>query len=785
MPISSMRKGFVSSVFALIISIIFTTLCTDENENAKMDISSDDIQLLDAIDRGDTISDLNETDTKEYIDSDGDGLPDRREEIIGTDPFNPDTDFDGISDYDELKEKTDPLNPASASKWHPELNISPRLFFDKDDQENIRTHIKSRISGKAEPYATIYNRILNIADRVPSEYRESFDTRISSQNGEIAEASAFLGWLNGDETYLNKALNIIAMKFPDPTGVSLEEKYNLYESEALTSLCTAYEYLSSTTNIDTSLLSSARDNLIMRLNYFREITHNGTYAVSLAYLNNNHKIKVLSALGLCAMLLNDRREAAFEISSAMSGIDFLMSDFQNAEGFYAEGWSYLNYTGNSFLPFMYAYHRYARGKSIPYYGVENISGGSPHTGKVVQIQDFVTNPKIERLYKMALFSTQPNGLMNPIDDANPECLHGSILYKIFNNPDFLWQWYKPDCNFNTNRLNTLSLLLLTDDKAPEIPTTIGLEASEIEGGVAIMRSGFDANSTYLAFIGEHQKARTNGLGHEHPDELSFILWAYSTPLVIDPGYINWENHNYTKYAKDHSVILIDGEGAPYDDIRNRIGADVYLSDISYDGRVSYVSGLTSYLDSEIKRSVIRINDRYFVLLDRVKFKDNNPHEVTVQINGMGGGDIPDSKLTITDNLARYEKEDVILDISLLTDGENLSLYSRKEEYAKVWGVWGYNDMLLGRASAADSISFLTLLLPQKSKDGILMDSRRLSDKLFYNHFQDAEFDYIIALNKNETPQEIDTANVKIQIQSGLSIVILQTNKEVQRTLIEP
>ena len=46
------------------------------------------------------------------VDSDGDGLFDKDEAIIGTDPYNPDTDGDGLSDGDEhFKQLTDPLNP--------------------------------------------------------------------------------------------------------------------------------------------------------------------------------------------------------------------------------------------------------------------------------------------------------------------------------------------------------------------------------------------------------------------------------------------------------------------------------------------------------------------------------------------------------------------------------------------------------------------------------------------------------------------------------------------------
>ncbi|MBR6021031.1 MAG: OmpA family protein [Kiritimatiellae bacterium] len=48
------------------------------------------------------------------IDSDGDGLMDRDEALIGTDPFDPDTDKDGLGDGDEyFRWKTDPLNPDS------------------------------------------------------------------------------------------------------------------------------------------------------------------------------------------------------------------------------------------------------------------------------------------------------------------------------------------------------------------------------------------------------------------------------------------------------------------------------------------------------------------------------------------------------------------------------------------------------------------------------------------------------------------------------------------------
>jgi len=44
-------------------------------------------------------------------DSDGDGVPDRQEQLEGTDPFNPDTDGDGLNDFEERVAGTDPVNP--------------------------------------------------------------------------------------------------------------------------------------------------------------------------------------------------------------------------------------------------------------------------------------------------------------------------------------------------------------------------------------------------------------------------------------------------------------------------------------------------------------------------------------------------------------------------------------------------------------------------------------------------------------------------------------------------
>jgi parallel beta-helix repeat protein len=53
-------------------------------------------------------------------DSDGDGLSDAEELLLGTDPYNPDTDGDGLSDYCEVNIGTDPLLYDSDGDGYPD-----------------------------------------------------------------------------------------------------------------------------------------------------------------------------------------------------------------------------------------------------------------------------------------------------------------------------------------------------------------------------------------------------------------------------------------------------------------------------------------------------------------------------------------------------------------------------------------------------------------------------------------------------------------------------------------
>lgn len=51
------------------------------------------------------------------VDTDGDGLPDKIEKMIGSDPYKKDTDNDGFNDFDEVKNGYNPMIPRPWDKY--------------------------------------------------------------------------------------------------------------------------------------------------------------------------------------------------------------------------------------------------------------------------------------------------------------------------------------------------------------------------------------------------------------------------------------------------------------------------------------------------------------------------------------------------------------------------------------------------------------------------------------------------------------------------------------------
>jgi hypothetical protein len=645
------------------------------------------------------------------VDSDGDGLFDDAEVARGTDPNDPDSDKDGQLDGREIVDGTDPLDPSSALAWHPEITVHPRLFFGPADIETL----KVRTAAIDGPHASLWARMRGVADQALPTYPVGpYDQFVGVALGAIAEASAMRGLLGGDMVYTAKALAALTVDFPDPSDLSPNSDYDLREAETLVPMCIAYDVAAGTPGVDAALLAGARSNLVKRIDTYRWMGHEGPVTWMLLAARNNHVMKFFAALGVCAMVLNDRPEAAADMSEAMTGLDWMMNYWMSSsEGAWGEGWNYLIYGGASYVPFFAAYHRFAAGRTLPYYGIPTLQlSDSLHSGRIDPIQDFATNPRTRAVFQTALWSLQPDGRTPNTDDANPEVLPGGVLAWLFDDPRFLFAWFRPAADFPAQGSPTAAFALYDGSQPPTDPGD-PVEASMADAGFAIFRSSWATDATYLVLQGEHGVIRTADPGHEHPDELSFLLWHGGMPLLIDPGYINYSNREKVMFAEDHNVILVDGQGSPIDMLGGfpaTVGVDAFLGPMQSSSFVTTVSVSTTYRGAAFQRRLARVDGRFFVIEDRID-GGGVSHAYSWLLNGMGGGDVPDSTFQELTDGARWRNGSAQVEVRVQPVEGTAARVFDLQEHCSIWGQWATHQRINVTATQAAHSGFMAIVLP--------------------------------------------------------------------------
>jgi hypothetical protein len=680
------------------------------------DVSTDDA-LTDTVDRDQTTDDEagdEGADIDMTTDSDLDGVPDYLEKELGTDPHNPDSDFDGISDGDELEDGTGPADPSSARAWHPELNTHPRLFFDATDIPAIQ----AKFTSPNAAMATLISRIRAYAgSTLPTHPEGGFDIYIGQRRGEIAENAAFLALIEEDTAMLNKAVTAFVEGYVDPktANLAMDSDFDLGESEALIAFCSAWDYLAGNPAADAETIAAVRAALQTRIDNFRYMVHEeGPLFLMMLFARNNHVLKVWSSFGLCAMALNDRPTAASDLSEAMTGIDYVFNGMQaSPDGGVAEGYHYLTYGSDTYLPLYFAWHRWADGAAFPFKAISTIQPDNPVADRVVEIPDFVTNQTTRNTYRLALESVTPNGTCPPVDDSNGTGQNGAMLANLFEDPDFLWQWYKPAVGLYSSNMNPLTLVAYDGAEGPAQPDA-ALDFVKYDAGMAVFRQDWSEQSLYLYLSGEHDAMRVNGLGHEHPDELSFLVQAFGRPLIIDAGYINFVNHAYVFRPKDHNTILVDGNGSPFGDLAEQglsVGTDAYLSCIETWEDLSWASVSTAYEDVELQRRIVRVEQDFFIVEDRLAAAD--AHEYTFLLNGMGGGTTPDSTFELkTDGAVWTNGTPAVRAIVVPLSGTAATSSALEEHNSPSWGQWLMHERLAVKATMEpDAAGFVSVVLP--------------------------------------------------------------------------
>ncbi len=627
------------------------------------------------------------------LDEDEDGLSRAEELELGTDPARADSDGDGIEDGRELEEGSDPLKISSASAWFPErLSGRPRLFFGPEDREHLQLQM--------ERLPALADRLRARATQAIEQEAARYDRQLSARRAQILEARAFLAFLEADLQAVEEIAQALSEPFPDPGNLDPYSKYDLSESESLISLCTAFDLIA---GMSSDVQRGAiEESLHARLDLFSRLCLRGSVAPMVSLSRNNHAMKVQSALGLCALTLNDRPQRVRDLHEGVTGLDHLLREIQGQpSGAYAEGWNYLVYGGNSTLPFLLAYHRFAQGETMSYRALGESIIPFEGRGRLREVPDLITTPEVRRLFEMALYALRPDGKVPPTDDANPVYLPGGLLSGLFEDPRYLWRWAEGGYTASHLEIPTLALW-----EPAEIEADWPLDLFYPEAGWALLRTGHDPLAHHFMVQGEHGPPRLYGFGHEQADGGSFQLYAYGSPLLIDPGYISWDERRRVSEPRHHNLILVDGEGAPRPHPLD-IGADAFLEAWELDPEFSSFKVRLRYRGAEIQRRFLRLQGRFYLLFDQIQAEE--PHLYSLLIHGLG--EISEGSFEPLERGARWDPGPAQVEVLILPLEGEARYELSSADHQVGGGRWAQHSVLEVHSERRASMGFLSLLMP--------------------------------------------------------------------------
>ncbi|MBE6550700.1 MAG: DUF4962 domain-containing protein [Ruminococcaceae bacterium] len=173
------------------------------------------------------------------------------------------------------------------------------------------------------------------------------------------------------------------------------------------------------------------------------------------------------------------------------------------------------------------------------------------------------------------------------------------------------------------------LVYRVDDPVVTVP---GDELQSVylkEVGWGSMRTGWNADDTLLVFT-----ASTSTMGHNHPDNNSFLINSNGVWVASDPGYQDYspgDNRDYTLFD-GHSTIYVDGESqvsTGNGEIDERMTSS-FFTHMTGDASYNYTNGISEFL-----RDFILVNHKeapYFIVRDNIRGIEGEEHEYTWRLN---------------------------------------------------------------------------------------------------------------------------------------------------------
>ncbi len=517
------------------------------------------------------------------------------------------------------------LLACTESEPQPVEIVHPCLMVRASQKAEILERVES------EPYASL---LVVVEARAAEDYRETslfgWSSSDHGHNAAVAQANAFLAWLNDDADAAARAIEGIHHLDDDwedngDWDVNIRMPYPLMGYGNTHDLLLATDWYP---DEDAAYLEETLGSINEQF-YEMYVQNETMRQISLGFSQNNHPIRTSSAIGYVGLALPEHPDAQEWLDFAVSELDYLWGpdgQYVQADGGISEGPMYYHFGLGAALAFFIA-HEGARPEATYTRTCINRQDVDPWAdhgcveGQSFEFDNPLFSQSFSDAFSWSVALRLPWGERPPLADGRFGSPNGGPLIEAFADGSFgTWDW----STNATDSLKTTGSMELTPYHLAWMPEDAGSEAppwtSRVmpSAGNAVFRSSWDEDAIYALVVAEHGSARKTL--HDHVDGTSFQVAAYGEYLLIDPGYYkpNELNNAVTAQGDAHNLILIEGQGPPDKGLLSDFGdTDAYLENELLSADLDYVEARIVYEDTEIVRSFAMVRDRWFFVADRL------------------------------------------------------------------------------------------------------------------------------------------------------------------------
>jgi len=600
--------------------------------------------------------------------------------------------------------------------WRSDLVERPRLIFGADDLPLILDRLTR------EPYLTLMARVRSRANNgfdptPPDPYDASREYSLSN----IAKAAAFVAWVDDDETMADKAAQVLEAMAPDFGGNPLIFiDGDIHIAEAVTGYCYAYDILAGTGLIEAQRLADMEELLGGMIAAWYSGYIDLLASATLVH-QNNHMTKVAAAFAAAGMTLNQRDDANKWFNYGMTVLYDIWFNVQLTEGgAVAEGPYYAEYAAVNHLPVFLSYNRLV-GEGATLLKRNACLLGPNCSWSEYEIVNPLDHPKSLAHHRWFVAARMPDGGSPPIDDAGRSGYFSGLVSGFYQDGLLAWEWLNNDwAPLFTTHCSQLDVEAIGwyDDTVATTPPGDDFGPSFILPGEgnAFFRSGWGPDDSWLMFLAEAEQPRIEGRGHEHPDNLAVAFYARGEYLLLDPGYIKWEEHEAVRRSEHHNEPTVDGEAAPnFSDLIGG-GVDAFITDGATDAFVPFVTGQSAWNETDITRTVFFPEEDYLIVVD--DFVSDSSHTYGVLWHGQAGGN---SGYTFVQNAdgGSWLPGEAEVDVHISSSLGATTATTLTNIHSYTWGQQLEHTSLDTRAvTAAERAKFVSLVLPSDTWEDV-------------------------------------------------------------------